>query len=383
MRFSLAEPASYFERQKARAKNVTAPWAATETVLGDRDFHEEKHPYRSEFERDRDRIVHSKAFRRLEYKTQVFVNHLGDNFRTRLTHSIEVSGIARSVGRALGLNEDLIESIALAHDLGHPPFGHAGEKALHESLRGKGSFDHNEQSLRVVTSLENRYPYFKGLNLTRATRLGLQKHNSLPQGMSHTLEAQIVDLCDEIAYSNHDVDDGIESGFLSLEEINEVQLWHRHWQKIQSEFQNTSRKVQVRYCIRNMINSMTFDLIQTTKSNLESAKISNLTQVLNYHNTAQNTHMLASFSVEMKENVVELKRFLFRKLYRHTEVQKMNQNAADVISFLFQYFEKSPQKLPENFQPRLNQMGLYMTLTDFIAGMTDRYALSLYHQLKA
>lgn len=352
-----------------------ASYALGDDQYIEREFPQEAHKYRTEFQRDRDRIVHSKAFRRLEYKTQVFVNHLGDNYRTRLTHSIEVSQIARTVSRSLKLNEDLTETLALAHDLGHTPFGHAGERALHKLMRNHEGFEHNSQTLRIVTMLEKRYPYFDGLNLTLATRRGLEKHSSKPGGQNHILESQVVDLCDEIAYNNHDLDDGIDSGYLSLEELSEVALWQRAWEAVHKEVAVMDRKIAVRYSIRWLINHMVSDLIENTLKNIKVHKIETFDDVLNYSGEGKKGR-LASFSNQTASEVAELKKFLFHKLYRHPAVVTMNARAEEIVGRLFDFFLNNPDAFPEEFRGRAEDNGNIERVTsDFIAGMTDRYAL--------
>ena len=341
-----------------------------------REYPENKHPLRNPFQRDRDRIVHSKAFRRLEYKTQVFVNHLGDNFRTRLTHSIEVSQIARSVARVLRLNEDLTETVALAHDLGHPPFGHAGERAIHRLMRGHGGFDHNEQTLRIVTQLEERYPEFPGLNLTQATRQGLQKHKQLPMGESHSLEAQVVDICDEIAYNNHDLDDGLDSGLLTLEDLKKVEIWRECWENTARRLTGASTKIKIRHSIRSLIDQMVTDLVEQTKKNIDRLGIKTLEDVLNIHHQDAERRKIVCFSKNFAEKSLELKRFLSQYLYKHPEVEKMNREAEKTIRRIFSSLIERQDALPEEYQRRIPDTGLYTSVCDFIAGMTDRYAIN-------
>ncbi len=350
-----------------------APYAVSKGVFTEREYPIEPHPFRNDFQRDRDRIVHSRAFRRLEYKTQVFVNHLGDNYRTRLTHSIEVAQLSRTVARTLRLNEDLCETIALAHDLGHPPFGHAGEQALHQLMQDHGGFDHNEQTLRVVTLLEERYPQHPGLNLMRITLLGLRKHGALPNGLSHSLEAQIVDYCDEIAYNNHDVDDGIAAGYLSLEQLNTLELWQQHWGDVIAHFPNASEVVKIRTVIRNLTNLMVTDLIENLRNNLQKFSITSIDEVLNFgkhHPTAA----LVGYSEKLKQPVVTLKKFLTKNLYNHPQVKKMNDDAQQVITNIFSKLLQKPSLLPPEYAARIDQEGLHRVIADFIAGMTDRYA---------
>ena len=337
---------------------------------------------RTEFQRDRDRVVHSKYFRRLEYKTQVFVNHLGDNFRTRLTHSIEVAQIARTVARALKLNEDLTETVALAHDLGHPPFGHAGERALHEKMKQYGGFDHNEQTLRIVTELEERYPDFNGLNLTHGTLMSLPKHKTQPLGIGennnarqgHCLEALIVDICDEIAYNNHDIDDGLESEHLSLAMLDSVEIWRTHFAAAQKKDPQTQEKILVRTTIRRMINAMVEDLIYTTEKNLERAGIKNFATLLVYTGDKKNPPLVC-FSNVLDAQVKALKQFLFRYLYRHADVVQMNERAVITLSHIFDVIMDNPRLLPPDFYERTKDVDTPRVIADFIAGMTDRYAL--------
>jgi len=346
--------------------------------LTKRKYEQERHPYRTDFQRDRDRIVHSKAFRRLEYKTQVFVNHLGDNYRTRLTHSIEVSQIARTVARSLHLNEDLTETLALAHDLGHPPFGHAGERALHQLMKQHGGFDHNKQTLRIVTLLEQRYPDFEGLNLTEGTIIGLQKHSENPGEKGHTMESQVVDICDEVAYNNHDLDDGIDSGYLSLGQLDTIEIWNESWQKVKTQYPDIPNKIAIRYTIRSLIDIMVSDLIQNIDGNVKKYSLKSLDDVLSFHKNHPKDHKskLVSFSENIDKQVKQLKIFLFENLYRHPDVVAMNVRAEGVVKRLFVFFTENPLSLPEEFQQRLEQgTDVHRCTADFIAGMTDRYAL--------
>jgi len=374
MKLVLVEPNYYLERPHGNMTlNTLKPYAVGETDFIQRKYPQPPHPYRNDFQRDRDRIVHSKAFRRLEYKTQVFVNHLGDSYRTRLTHSIEVSQIARTVSRSLSLNEDLTETIALAHDLGHPPFGHAGERALHLLMPDHGGFDHNEQTIRVVTQLEERYPEFKGLNLTEATLMGLHKHGR-PDGKGHSLESQIVDICDEIAYNNHDLDDGIDGGYLTLEEIAHLEIWRQAWTYAEKNYPKSEKKIQIRSAIRWLIDHMVTDIIVQTTSNIEKGNLQTLEDVLNYR---KSEGRIVEFSKNVTTEVKELKNFLFHRLYRHPDVAAMNTRAEDVIKRLFTFFSENPHALPEEFQGRITpQTSVYRIVCDFIAGMTDRYALA-------
>ncbi len=362
---------------------MSSPLAAQGADFESRLFPEPVHSLRSGFQRDRDRVVHSKYFRRLEYKTQVFVNHLGDNFRTRLTHSIEVAQIARTVARVLGLSEDLTETVALAHDMGHPPFGHAGERALHEKMKQYGGFDHNEQTLRIVTVLEERYPEFAGLNLTRATLASLQKHNSIPaiyaaggpaKITGHCLEALIVDICDEIAYNNHDIDDGLESGHLQLAMLDEVELWRLHITAVNDRYPEVKPKIRIRATIRAMINEMVSNLIENSRQTIEKSGVKSFAEVLVYNGNAENPPLIA-FSPEMDARVKQLKQFLFKNLYRHADVVRMNERATQIIFRIFDFAKMDPRMLPQDYYDRIETIGAERVIADFIAGMTDRYAL--------
>jgi dGTPase len=367
--------------------------AAQGEYFESREHPEPTHALRNEFQRDRDRVVHSKYFRRLEYKTQVFVNHLGDNFRTRLTHSIEVAQIARTVARSLSLNEDLTETVALAHDLGHPPFGHAGERALHEEMRDHGGFDHNEQTLRIVTLLEERYPEFPGLNLTRGTVASLQKHATIPRdpgvpeaagrknlagksGLTggHALEAHIVDICDEIAYNNHDIDDGLDSGHLNLEMLGAVAIWERHFRATRAKYPSTKVKIIIRTTIRAIINEMVSDLIGNSIREIEKSGVQRFDEVISYNAKLENPPLIA-FSSAMDAQVKELKKFLFKNLYRHADVVRMNERAAQIISRIFEFVMADPKMLPAEYHDRIDSLGVERVIADFVAGMTDRYAL--------
>ena len=343
---------------------------------------------RLEFERDRDRIIHSAAFRRLEYKTQVFVNHEGDYYRTRLTHSIEVSQLSRSIARRLRLNEDLAETLALAHDLGHTPFGHSGERILNELMKNFGGFEHNLQSFRVVDELEERYPDFKGLNLTWETREGILKHSSffdkpltqhyneyLP-GIVPTLEAQIINIADEIAYNNHDIDDGLESNLIKFEDMNKAGLWKYFLKKIEKEHSNLSEKLKKYLIIKKIISHLILDMAENSKKNIEENSINTLEDV------RTTNKVLISFSKETEKANIELKDFLLENLYRHPRVAKMAIEAEECIRFLFNSYLENPSLLPKKYQEKIKIMGKERMITDYIAGMTDRYALSAYKYLK-
>lgn len=365
-----------------------AAYAVSEQNSQGRRIKESAPEGRSEFQRDRDRIIHSGAFRRLEYKTQVFVNHEGDLFRTRLTHSIEVSQIARSIARRLKLNEDLAEAISLAHDLGHTPFGHAGQDALNECMREFGGFEHNLQSLRVVDTLEERYAAFDGLNLTFETRSGILKHCS-KENAAHlgelgerfikntrpSLEAQIADLADEIAYNNHDVDDGLRSGLITLEQLEDVPLMASHLRKIKSEHQDLPERRVVHETIRRMINTLVGDVITNSEMNIRSQKIETLSDVYDA------PRMLA-FSAEMAEQQKAMKAFLRNNLYRHYRVLRMSSKAKRVINDLFAVFMDDTRLLPPQFQAYAEK-DKPRAVADYVAGMTDRYAVREHRRIFA
>lgn len=368
--------------------NKLAGFAVTEKNSRGRRIAEPAPTGRGEFQRDRDRIIHSGAFRRLEYKTQVFVNHEGDLFRTRLTHSIEVSQIARSIARRLHLNEDLAEAISLAHDLGHTPFGHAGQDALNACMKSFGGFEHNLQSLRVVDQLEERYAQFDGLNLCFETREGILKHCSVEnaamlgdvgerflQNQRPSLEAQITNVADEIAYNNHDVDDGLRSGLISLEQLNEVPLVARHLYQIRSEYPNLSERRVIHETIRHMINTLVSDVIESSENNIRKYQITNLVDV-------RNAPPVLAFSEEMFEQQRALKDFLRTHLYRHYKVMRMSCKAQRIISDLFTVFMEDSRLLPPQFQAHA-ESDRARAVADYIAGMTDRYAIREHRRIFA
>jgi len=341
---------------------------------------------RSEFQRDRDRIIHSSAFRRLEYKTQVFVNHEGDLFRTRLTHSLEVAQIGRSVARSLHLNEDLVEAIALAHDLGHTPFGHAGQEALNECMKSHNGFEHNLQSLRVVDVLEERYGAFDGLNLCYETREGILKHCAIKNARKlgaigkrfltnqrPSLEAQLANLADEIAYNNHDVDDGLRSGLISQEELEEVSIFSRHLAMSKKLYPRISERKLIHETVRSMINTLVSDLIKQSTENIKNVQLDNLQSV----SVAPN---LICFSEKIKKEQQELKKFLRNNLYQHFQVVRMSNKAQHTVKMLFNIFSEDTRLLPPEYQTKSSK-NKYQSITDYIAGMTDRYAIREYRRL--
>jgi dGTPase len=371
-----------------------APYAAHDSKSRGRVFPEPPPAFRGEYQRDRDRIIHSTAFRRLVYKTQVFVNHEGDLYRTRLTHSIEVAQIARTIARALKVNEALTEAICLAHDLGHTPFGHAGQDALNDCMRAYGGFEHNLQSLRVVDELEERYAAFPGLNLTFETREGILKHCSLANARQlgeigerfikrrqPTLEAQIANIADEIAYNNHDVDDGLRAGLVTIDELRETQLFARQYDAVTSEHPNLSPRRLVHEIVRRMINHVAVDLITATAAAIERAAPKDVEDV-------RAAPQLVQFGPEVAAQHLELKRFLRERVYRHYRVLRMTNKAQTVIRDLFRAFFERPELLPAEHHQAARQLeakngeaGRARAVADYIAGMTDRYAILEHERL--
>jgi len=365
-----------------------APFAAQEANSRGRRYVEPETPTRSAFQRDRDRIIHSTAFRRLEYKTQVFVNHEGDLFRTRLTHSLEVAQIARSLARNLRLNEDLTEAISLAHDLGHTPFGHAGQDALNECMHAFGGFEHNLQSLRVVDELEERYAAFNGLNLCFETREGILKHCSLENArqlgllgerflkrQQPLLEAQLANLADEIAYNNHDIDDGLRSGLLTLRQLDEVPLFARHARVVRGEYADLPERRLTHETVRRMINTLVTDLLAETSRRIDDARVKTIEDV-------RHAPMLAAFGPPLRAEADELKRFLHQHLYRHYQVMRMTAKARRIVADLFAAFLDEPRLLPPDHQSRAAS-DKPRAIADYVAGMTDRYAIKEHRRLFA
>ncbi len=364
-----------------------APYAAHSSQSRGRQYEEPYKDGRLAFERDRDRIIHCAAFRRLEYKTQVFVNHEGDYYRTRLTHSLEVAQIARGIARNLHLNEDLVEALSLSHDLGHTPFGHTGETVLNRLMADFGGFEHNQQSLRIVEVLEQRYPGFDGLNLSWETREGIIKHSSDYDRATHravapfhpelrpTLEAQIIDLADEIAYNNHDIDDGLKSGYIKLKELEAVELWQKTFSAVGQKFPELDEKRHVLQTISFLIGTLIKDLVATTQENLNRERIGSLADVRVH---ASN---LVSFSAEMRGLNKQLKAFLYKRLYRHHKVELMRVKAERFLTLLFENYLKNPSLLPERQQSRFENVGTERVICDYIASMTDRFAQDEYKRL--
>lgn len=368
------------------ANQTLAPYAANPEKTRGRRYAEVDPQGRNQFQRDRDRIIHSGAFRRLEYKTQVFVNHEGDLFRTRLTHSLEVAQIARSIARVLGLHEDLTEAIALAHDLGHTPFGHAGQDALNECMKSHGGFEHNLQSLRVVDHLEQRYAEFDGLNLTFELREGILKHCSIKNAKQlgdvglrfinktqASLEAQLTNFADEIAYNNHDVDDGLRSGLITLEQLAEVPIFAQHLNQVRTQYPNVKGRRLIHETIRRMINSQVLDMCKQTQLNIQNAKPENIGDV-------RNSPALVSFSPQMQTQQLALKRFLRAELYHHHRVNRMSAKAHRIVKELFHAFMQNSELMPQDAQPKQSEEQA-RAVADYIAGMTDRYAIREHQRL--
>jgi dGTPase len=365
-----------------------APYAAHSEGGAGRLYPETAHASRSQFQRDRDRIIHSSAFRRLEYKTQVFLNHEGDLFRTRLTHSLEVAQIGRSLARNLRLNEDLVEAISLAHDLGHTPFGHVGQDVLNECMKDYGGFEHNLQSLRVVDELEEHYGAYNGLNLMFETREGILKHCSLNNAKllgpvaqrfidrtQPSLEAQLTNLADEIAYNSHDIDDGLRSGLITIEQLEQVDFFARLWRDVQQAFPGLSGRRAIYETLRRLITALADDLIATSSARIAEAAPKHIDDV-------RAAPPLIRFSDEMRKDATELKRFLYANLYRHYKVGRMRVKASRIVRELFEAFMAEPALLPPDYQDKSGDVNkVARKIADYIAGMTDRYAIREHRRL--
>ena len=371
------------------------PYAAVPGNSRGRRYPEDAPSHRTEFQRDRDRIIHSTAFRRLVYKTQVFVNHEGDLYRTRLTHSLEVAQIARTAARAMRLNEDLVEGISLAHDLGHTPFGHAGQDALNECMSDYGGFEHNLQSVRVVDQLEDRYPSFPGLNLTFETREGILKHCSLANARNlgelgerfidrrqPSLEAQLANIADEIAYNNHDVDDGLRSGLIGLEDLTEIRFLNDRLEAAERLYPGISQHQRIHEVVRGMIGALVMDLIDSSTRRIQDLAPDSI-ETVRTHDTP-----LIGFSEPFLETQSTLKRFLREHLYRHPKVRTMTERAHEVVSTLFKTFLADYEKMPPEHAHRAKlaneEAGMAAAarvVSDYVAGMTDRFALQAHEAL--
>ncbi|XLZ68180.1 deoxyguanosinetriphosphate triphosphohydrolase [Massilia sp. SR12] len=365
-----------------------APYAAHSDKGRGRRVPETPHASRSQFQRDRDRIIHSTAFRRLEYKTQVFLNHEGDLFRTRLTHSLEVAQIGRSLARNLHLNEDLVEAIALAHDLGHTPFGHVGQDVLHECMKEHGGFEHNLQSLRVVDLLEEQYGAFDGLNLMFETREGILKHCSLNNARQlgdvaqrfldktqPSLEAQLTNLADEIAYNSHDIDDGLRSGLITIAQLEEVEFFGRLWREVQAAHPGLAGRRAIYETLRRLITALADNLIATSQERIAAHNPRSLDEV-------RVAPPLIRFSDQMRKDATELKRFLMENLYRHYKVNRMRVKASRMVRELYQAFTADPALLPPDYRTEGGDASAQARrIADYIAGMTDRYAIAEHRRI--
>lgn len=374
---------------------MIASYAASPENSRGRQYPESAPSYRSEYQRDRDRIIHSTGFRRLEYKTQVFVNHEGDLYRTRLTHSIEVAQIARSIARTLGLSEDLTEAIALAHDLGHTPFGHAGQDALNTCMKEFGGFEHNLQSLRLVDYLETSYAEFPGLNLTFETREGILKHCSVKNARTlgdvgerfikrtqPGLEAQLTNIADQVAYNNHDIDDGLRSGLLSIEQLRDMDLFARHFDQTKWRYPELDDGRSVHETIRSMIGEQVNDLIERSRELIEESGVQTIDDV------RACDHSLIRFSDEISLQSQHMKKFLRENLYFHHQVYRMTSKAKRIVAALFAAFMEDMRLLPpehqeyaQDMRDKQGDMGLARVISDYIAGMTDRFAINEYNRL--
>jgi dGTPase len=359
-----------------------SPLAFPHSLSDDRVYAEEPHPFRLPLSRDRDRVLHSRSFKRLGYKTQVFVNSVGDHFRTRLTHTLEVAAVSRTLSSMLGLNAYLSEVIALSHDLGHPPFGHSGQDALSDLMKGHDGFEHNKQSLRIVTYLEKRYPNFLGLNLCKITLAGLMKHGGSykqtdnyrsKQGIS--LEAMITDISDEIAYNSHDIEDGLEYGYLRVSDLMENSLWKSLYIEAKKQYAGSTEKIILRTTVRKLMNEMITDLAHTIHEGLEQAGISSKARLDEMYMEGLRP---VQFSPPMLQNIQDLKKLLYQNLYMHPKVLEMTDRGKMIIEKLFLYYLKCPDKIPEEHKIRIDNDGLHRVICDYIAGMTDRYAEQCY-----
>ncbi|HVO09915.1 MAG TPA: deoxyguanosinetriphosphate triphosphohydrolase [Vicinamibacteria bacterium] len=369
--------------QEEREEALLAPWGMRSSRSRGRRYPEAEHAMRTCFQRDRDRVVHSSSFRRLEYKTQVFVNHEGDNYRTRLTHSLEAAQIGRTVARALGLNEELTECLILAHDLGHTPFGHSGERVMDELMRERGGFEHNRQSLRILEVLESRYPAFPGLNLTWEVREGLVKHRpdsdgrapaEYAPGEAPTLEAQLVDVVDEIAYNNHDVDDGLSSRMFAIDAIRAVALFREAHDDAVARGLSDARLLR-HDVVRGIIDRCVTDLVATTRRELDAARAASVEDV------RRAGRRLVVYSPPMAERVRELKEFLFHNMYRHWRVVRMGDKAGRILRDLFESYVSEPRQLPPHYQDQIQRDGVHRVVCDYISGMTDRFAVDEHQKL--
>jgi dGTPase len=373
------------EQMEATERATLAPFAQKSGDSRSREYPEPSHAYRTEFQRDRARIIHSRAFRRLEYKTQVFLNGTGDHLRTRLTHSIEVGSISRTIARALSLNEDLAEAIALAHDLGHSPFGHSGEEMLAECMQEHGGFDHNRQSLRVVELLENAYPNFPGLNLTFEVREGLRKHQAFydpprpGEGKYRcpSLEAQIANLADEITYYSHDLDDAVDFEILSAAQLEKNAVWQRSHRAVLTRYPDAREPELHKLIIRDIIDVQVQDVVTTSARSILDAGVQSADEV------RRQPTPLIRYSDELLEANRELRRFLYQNVYYHPRVAEVNKRACEMLRKVFETYLVDPERLGEAAAKRTDKEGLHRTVCDYIAGMTDRYLMEEYARIAA
>ena len=358
-------------------RNTLAPYAQKSADTRGRRYKRQEHPFRTVYQRDRDRIVHCRAFRRLEYKTQVFVSHEGDHYRTRLTHTMEVASIGRTIARTLRLNEDLTEAICLVHDVGHPPFGQSGEAVLNELMKEHGGFEHNLQSLRVVDVLERKYPDFPGLNLSWEVREGIMKHSTEYDKTSAddpalednpSLEGQIVCIADEIAYNSHDIDDGLDAGILTDEQMEEVELWKEANESFLREYPDLDKEIKIYYSVRNLINFLVGDLTEYSLKLIKKAGVQSANDVRKWKTP------LIAFSPEIARKEIKLKKFLLDNVYHHPHVERRNEIARKIIQTLFNAFVEDTKLISDNARVRLKKENKYRVICDYIAGMTDRYA---------
>lgn len=370
------------EYEKEEAERL-APWAMRSAESRGRVVDEPEHAYRTAFQRDRDRIVHCRAFRRLQYKTQVFVQHEGDHYRNRLTHTLEAAQIARTLARTLRLNEELSEAIALAHDLGHTPFGHAGEAVLAELMAEHGGFDHNRQTLRTVDLLEERYPAFRGLNLTAETREGLLKHGCTwphpvplpPLGRQRCLEGQAADLADEVAYTNHDLDDGLTAGIVELAALNDVPLWAEARRRVEARLPDASERVHAAQTIVALINDLVTDAVRATAARLEDAEPAGPDGIRDA------AARILDFAPATRAQMTELKAFLMENFYRSARVLRMTRKAEKVMGELFRTYCEDPKLLPARARAHFAREGEMRVIADHVAGMTDRFAMAEHKKL--
>jgi dGTPase len=368
---------------EATERAVLAPFAQKSGDSRGREYAEPSHSYRTEFQRDRARIIHSRAFRRMEYKTQVFLNGTGDHLRTRLTHSIEVASISRTIARALGLNEDLAESIALAHDLGHAPFGHSGEEMLAECMRDHGGFDHNRQSLRVVELLEGPYPNFPGLNLTFEVREGLRKHAPVYDFPSPTpesyqfpsLEAQVADLADEITYYSHDLDDALDFEVLSATQLAETEVWRKSYEAVRASYSGGPEPELRKIIIRDIIDNEVHDLVATSAQAIADSGVQSSDDV------RRRPGRLIRYSDELAEANRALRTFLYQNVYYHPRVAEVNRRACEMLRRVFEVYLLVPDRLGDGATRRIEKEGLHRTVCDYVAGMTDRYLIEEYARI--